>query len=115
MQETNDLEELVNRYLDLWQEQWSLMATDPALASAVTRYMEIFGHLPDLVTQQALQKQGELYHRVQETSSIGTESTQRTATNGPASDARRAKLDELLERVASLEKRLAELASETGG
>jgi len=38
MSEPPELESLVRRYLDLWQEQWAAMAADPELADAFARW-----------------------------------------------------------------------------
>lgn len=37
------LEELARRYLDLWQDQWSALAADPAMADMVARSFAMMG------------------------------------------------------------------------
>ena len=43
MADETDLEELARRYLDLWQDQMSALASDPEAAEAMTRMMTAAG------------------------------------------------------------------------
>lgn len=43
MADPTDLSDLAKRYLDLWQDQWAAMATDPATAEALARFQTIIG------------------------------------------------------------------------
>ena len=43
MTEPTDLTDLVKRYLDLWQDQWAAMATDPQTAEALARFQALIG------------------------------------------------------------------------
>jgi hypothetical protein len=43
MADAPDLDTLAKRYLDLWQEQFSAMASDPALAEAMTQWLGLMG------------------------------------------------------------------------
>jgi hypothetical protein len=119
MADSPDLAALARRYVDLWQDQLTAMAADPALAESTARLLAALvpagwpppgtqdddagsffrGPVPGTTKPQPAKAQ----HANAKTGS---------AAAGAASDQRDRRLDELARSLAALEKRLAAL--ETG-
>jgi hypothetical protein len=97
MAEPPDLAALARRYVDLWQDQLTAMAADPALAESTARLLA------------ALVPAGWPPQPRSQDDDAGISSAPRSATAGAASGQRDRRLDEFAGRLAAIEKRLAAL------
>ncbi|WP_161973869.1 hypothetical protein [Hwanghaeella grinnelliae] len=111
MTETPDHNELARRYLELWQEQISGAAGDPAVADAMARMMAGWQSvMGQTFGQQSPAGHGEgeghgATGRNGDTGTGKTGSEAASAASGGADDAIR----QLLERIADLERRVEQL------
>jgi hypothetical protein len=102
MAESPDLAALARRYVDLWQDQLTAMAADPALAESTARLLQALvpvGWPP----QQRPQDNDAGIFSAPRSSATGS------AAAGAAPGQRDRRVDELTRRLAALEKRLAAL------
>src|SRR6185437_13479999 len=105
MAESPDLAALARRYVDLWQDQLTAMAADPALAESTARLLQALvpvGWPP----QQRPQDDDASIFSAPRSSAAGPQAA------GAAPGQRDRRVDELARRLAALEKRLTAL--ETG-
>ena len=128
MSDKPDLDELAERYLDLWQDQMSALAGDPAFAEAMNRLMAaagtagsgmtaawaawpamMAGLMPAGTGERAVDGKGEQSGDLK-TENDSTRSA-RTAAAATASGHSGPDLDEFARRLADLEERVAELES----
>ena len=100
-----DFDRLARRYLDLWQNQLSGMASDHALTEQVAR---LFAAANAQVASAIQAAQGAA-HANRETGQAGTPSAAAASGHGPDD------VGELRRRVATLEARIAELESKLAG
>ncbi|HSR71393.1 MAG TPA: hypothetical protein VLL72_03330 [Kiloniellales bacterium] len=138
MSEPADLDELARRYLDLWQDQMSALATDEDFARMLQQLMTSMG-LAAATSPAALaawpammagltpgspaepNADGQSRDRSEtRTRDGGRDGGARPSASGAAaaaasSDGGLARLDELAERLAGLEQRLAALEAGAGG
>jgi hypothetical protein len=107
MAESPDLAALARRYVDLWQDQLTAMAADPALAESTARLLQALvpaGWPP----QQRPQDDDASIFSAPGSSSPGFSKAGSKAA-GAAPGQRDRRVDELTRRLAALEKRLAAL------
>jgi hypothetical protein len=107
MAESPDLAALARRYIDLWQDQLTAMAADPALAESTARLLQALvpvGWPP----QQRPQDNDASIFSAPSAAAPGFSKTGPKAA-GAAPGQRDRRVDELTRRLAALEKRLAAL------
>jgi hypothetical protein len=138
MSDTPDLDELAERYLDLWQDQMSALASDPEFAEVMNRLLaSSAAAMPDLAAAWAAWpammaglgagKRTEDGKDAEQTDGgpgaapTGRKGGARAAKGAPRAEAaaaapgdRRADLVELARRLAALEDRVAALESGPG-
>jgi hypothetical protein len=105
MAESPDLAALARRYVDLWQDQLTAMAADPALAESTARLLQALVPAGWPPQQRPQDDDASIF------SAPGFSKTGAKAA-GAAPGKRDRRVDELTRRLAALEKRLAAL--ETG-
>ena len=134
MNDQPDFSALAREYLDLWEDQLTAMAADPALAEQGARLFETMGQLGNQVSPLAGAQMTAMMQQFMALAGAMGEGTSRHATATPkqpktgptagsapaaaAPDDGDQQLDELTRRLAALEERLARLesgASATGG
>jgi hypothetical protein len=111
MSKASDLESLAKSYLDLWQDQFTAMAADPANAEAMAR---LFGAMaagpPGGVGPAAARRPAEAPNEQSGSEPGGTAgAAPGPAPAGAASGDRDDRLSELAERIGELDERLARL------
>ncbi|HEV8015510.1 MAG TPA: hypothetical protein VGP48_08235 [Stellaceae bacterium] len=104
MAESPDLAALARRYVDLWQDQLTAMAADPALAESTARLLAAL--VPAGWPPQPRHQDDDAGIF---SPGSGTRSTTGPAAAGAASGQRDRSVDKLTRRLAALEKRLAAL------
>jgi hypothetical protein len=114
MSATPDLKALAERYLNLWEEQFTAAAADPTLNAVMSAWLESwrgFGYgRRSATTAHAAHPAKEAPDHAAQSSSAGG-----TAPAGPAPANGGPGLSEILERLDRLERRLAVLERERGG
>lgn len=123
MSEPPDLESLVRRYLDLWQEQWAAIAGDAELADALARWFGMVneasaGFLSGIAPAIASAGQGEQKGDGR-ACERAAEAERAAAADGTAAAPAPSRhggpdLDELARRLAALDERLAALEAVIG-
>lgn len=122
MSKASDLESLAKSYLDLWQDQFAVIAADPANAEAMAR---LFGAMAAGQPRQSSPKQsgsgagpaeGRAEGRDEHTGIDGAQSADiksagaaGPASAGPSSGDRDDGLSQLAERIGALEERIARM------
>jgi hypothetical protein len=123
MSEPPDLESLVRRYLDLWQEQWAALAADPELADALARWFGMLNQAGGVLAGAAPARPARSGRAAadgggaEERNVAGREASggsqgrasPRAATAGAPSRDGGLDLAQLAERLAALDERLAAL------
>ncbi|MGE5475638.1 MAG: hypothetical protein ACM3Q1_03215 [Bacteroidales bacterium] len=121
-----DFKTLARRYLDLWQEQVSAMANDPALAETLAQGVAMMAQMPASILQAAAAGAASTVNQARAAdagSSVPSDSpaTGPAAGNTPgaapaaaASDGARDDADGLARRLAAVEERLAALEARLG-
>ena len=111
MPDTPDLHKLARRYLDLWQQHLTHAAKDPELATAMTKFWEA---LPFAGTTGNLNWPTGGANTGKSKDDKGHTETSTGSSPNPASpDSSSNAIDELLGRMAALEKRLDALESKS--
>jgi hypothetical protein len=110
MADAPDLDALAKRYVDLWQEQFSAMASDPKLAEAMAQWLGLMG----------LGRAAPGAARGQHDGNGQARPAAGRAAPGPdtpaaAPDPGGARAAQLADRLAALEQRVAALESRLGG
>jgi hypothetical protein len=108
MTDTPDFAALAREYLDLWQDQLTAMAADPALAAQSARFFEAMGQAETAAGPQATAQMAAMAQQFMTLAGL--------ATGGKADDgaAQRA-TPELASRLAALEERLDRMETGSGG
>jgi hypothetical protein len=113
MADTPDPQELARRYLDLWQQHLTQAATDPDLAATTAKFWQtlqsgmatgIPGWPPVAVNTGAAHNSGPNDDAAR--SEFTSEHASGSAPDSASPDSGGGNLDELLDRMAALEKRL---------
>jgi hypothetical protein len=115
MPEAPDLKALAERYLDLWEEQFAAAAADPALAAAVAAWLGPWRALAGGATPAA---PGEAVRKGQDAGKTKRESREapaRSAAAAAAPGGGGGGLDDLLERIGRIERRLDALERKRRG
>jgi hypothetical protein len=110
MAESPDLAALARRYIDLWQDQLTAMAADPALAESTARLLQALVPVGWPPQQRPQDDDASIFSAATGFAKPGSKTGPKAA--GAASGQRDGRVDELTRRLAALEKRLAAL--ETG-
>src|SRR5690349_19587468 len=100
MAESPDLAALARRYVDLWQDQLTAMAADPALAETTARLLAALVPVGWPPQQHPQDDDAGIF-------SASRSAAPGSAATGAASGQRGRRLDELARRLAVVEKRLA--------
>jgi len=110
MAETPDLDALARQYLDLWQEQLSALGAEGEMAESIAKSIELmngsaaaFANMAESAAAQARDQEHD-----EERPGTATEAS-RTAPVGPAPKHSDPVVDQLIKRIARLEKRIAKL------
>jgi hypothetical protein len=117
-----DFKTLARRYLDLWQEQVTAMANDPALAETLAQGVAMMAQMPASILQAAAAGAASTVNQARAAdagSSVPSDSP--AAGNAPgaapaaaASDGACVDADGLARRLAAVEERLAALEARLG-
>ncbi|HET8728281.1 MAG TPA: hypothetical protein VFO41_12275 [Alphaproteobacteria bacterium] len=107
MAEPPDLDALARRYVELWQDQWTALATDPQAAESMTRLMTLFAQSAAPMASFLGAFAPAAYGPGHDTEPSGAASAR------PASDGGDGRLDEFARRLAAIEERLARLEADT--
>ena len=108
MSDEAELDELARRYLDLWQDQMSALAADPAYAEALGRLLGAMGLADPAAGGKADDGKGAREGGDEPGSGAAGTSAAAAAPHAGGPD-----LEFLLRRLAALEKRVAALESGT--
>jgi hypothetical protein len=117
MAEPPDIDELARRYLDLWQDQWSAMMTDPNTAEAMTRFFELMREqMPGAASPFGAFAPGAKKEREDDDPGASAAGQRPgpagAAPPGAAPDGGAERVDELNRRLAAVEERLARLEAQ---
>ena len=114
MPDTPDLKALAERYLDLWEQQFSAAAADPALASAMAAWLapwrNIAGVAPGNTQAKGDGSAADTFRKAAAAAGFAPASPAAgPAAARPASGDGGRGLDRILERLDAIERRLAAL------
>jgi uncharacterized membrane protein YccC len=115
--DSEELEQLSRRYLDLWQDQWSAMVSDPKTAEAMTRFYELIGQqikafaafVPGLAMPGEEIAKPEKSREDHGRAASDDPATPGSTAAAAASDGSAQRVDEFARRLAAIEARLARL------
>lgn len=112
-----EMAELARRYLDLWQEEFAAIASDPASSEALGRWFASFGQQWADPAAWVAAFGGMNLDADKQDDRSSTDATARTPSAGSASGDGAGDVARLTERVAALERQMADLAvdSPAGG
>ena len=113
MAEQPDFAALARQYLDLWEDQLTLMAADPDLAEQSARFFDAMTQLGKDVNPMLSANLAEFLQQTQTGKANETDpttsGTDRAKTPAAASDDRDKRMDQLTRRLDAVEKRLEQL------
>jgi len=130
MTETPDFAALAREYLDLWEDQLTAMAADPALAAQSAQFFETMGQAEAVASPQATAQMAAMAQQFMTLAGLAaggkadngdtTDVPSRRSTPGSApvaapSDDSAQQLAQLTSRLATLEERLDRLEAGSGG
>jgi hypothetical protein len=112
-----DLDDMARRYLDLWQEQLGALASNTEAADLMARTIALMNagaaNFAAMATPGGLGKNGKEHDATAAPSDNGPGNGEGSPAPGAAHGASNTNLDQLNERVARLEQRIAELEAGT--
>lgn len=110
-----DFAALARQYLDLWEDQLTVMAADPDLAEQSARFFDAMTQLGKDVNPMLSANLAEFLQRAQtgntNEANPKTSSTDRAKTPAAAPNDRDERMDQLARRLATVEERLEQLES----
>ncbi|WP_232314986.1 hypothetical protein [Oceanibaculum pacificum] len=108
MTDRDDDQDLAERFLDLWQDQINALATDPELARSLQPMLHLWAETMNAMSRGGVPPMPFPFM-------AGATHATGPAPTEPASDGRGGNLDELRDRIAVLEERLAALEAGAAG